>query len=153
MFVFVAITRGWRASSCHWCCSVKTSLLAIQTVALMGTVTMVTRTATADFVNVTAQALGPNAIPGKVALGDFNNDGLVDIYSAGRLWRNTGTGFMNDPAGAPLHNDGIFGDYDKDGFLDFFPTSRANSGTTMLAAVSPTKAVSYTHLRAHETLR
>ena len=86
----------------------------------MGTVTMVTRTATADFVNVTAQALGPNAIPGKVALGDFNNDGLVDIYSAGRLWRNTGTGFMNDPAGSPLNNDGIFGDYDKDGFLDFF---------------------------------
>ena len=54
------------------------------------------------------------------AFGDYNNDGWVDLYTAGRLWRNDrGTytfirdhGLTNEPA--------IWGDYDNDGKLDLY---------------------------------
>lgn len=56
---------------------------------------------------------------------DFDNDGWVDLYVNGQLWRNNGA---TDPsnvqfslvAGTPLGGDGIWGDFDNDGFVDLF---------------------------------
>ncbi|MHC4823694.1 MAG: CRTAC1 family protein [Planctomycetota bacterium] len=76
-------------------------------------------------------------------LGDYDNDGLVDIYvtsygdmggpaspGSNRLYRNNGDGSFTQMAaaagvsfGAPLQADGFgccFGDYDLDGDLDLF---------------------------------
>ena len=86
-----------------------------------GTFTEVTRKAGLDF---SFYGLG-------VAVGDFNNDGFVDIYVTGvgqnRLLRNTGRGTFVDVT----HESGLGGhsgfstsalwfDYDRDGLLDLF---------------------------------
>jgi len=63
---------------------------------------------------------------GKVAVGDFNNDGWSDIYAGGTLYRNDSGTFSPTAIGGPLSGDGVWGDYDKDGYLDFFSY---NTGT------------------------
>ena len=51
------------------------------------------------------------------AWGDYNNDGWVDLYAAGSLWRNNG-GISFSPIESFGY--GIFGDYDNDGYLDIY---------------------------------
>src|SRR5215469_13193644 len=70
-----------------------------------------------------------------IALGDYNNDGWLDLYisdfqgSSDHLWKNDGQGFFDEvsdhvgitlPTRAVLSFGGGFFDYDNDGWLDLF---------------------------------
>ena len=70
-----------------------------------------------------------------IALGDYNNDGWLDLYisdwqgSSDHLWQNDGKGFfyeVSDEAGVTLPTRSVlsfgggFFDYDNDGWLDLF---------------------------------
>jgi hypothetical protein len=79
----------------------------------------------------------PGVDTGAVALGDFDNDGNLDIlltgYSAtgavAQVWRNLGNGtFTNLHAGLPgvLYSSVALGDYDNDGKLDILLTGTTN---------------------------
>ena len=58
-------------------------------------------------------------IPGKVAWGDYNGDGWVDLCAGGRIYRNNGgSSFTN--TGQSTGGDSIWGDYNNDGNLDLF---------------------------------
>ncbi|MCI0525697.1 MAG: CRTAC1 family protein, partial [Acidobacteria bacterium] len=84
------------------------------------------------FTNVTAAAGLAKPIYGQgVAVGDYDNDGFVDIFvtalGQSRLFRNGGNGKFSDvTARAGLTSPGYFSssaaffDYDKDGKLDLF---------------------------------
>ncbi|MEO7723966.1 MAG: CRTAC1 family protein [Chthoniobacterales bacterium] len=90
------------------------------------------------FIDVT-EAAGLTPLPNSqgLAWGDYNNDGLLDLYvshgdSSGKgnlknaLYRNNGDGTFTDVAAEAGANDGtdtwaaVWGDYDNDGFLDLF---------------------------------
>ncbi|MBA7619257.1 hypothetical protein ES703_26595 [subsurface metagenome] len=64
--------------------------------------------------------MGLSLTKGTAVWGDYDNDGWVDLYAAGTLWRNNkGRSFtkvMNNGAG-------IWGDYDNDGDLDLYLTT------------------------------
>ena len=54
---------------------------------------------------------------GRIAWGDFNNDGYADLYDGTKLWcNNNGTKCTSLPG----YGWGIWGDYDNDGYLDIF---------------------------------
>ena len=70
-----------------------------------------------------------------IALGDYNNDGWLDLYisdfqgNSDHLWKNDGQGFFDEvsdhvgitlPTRAVLSFGGGFFDYDNDGWLDLF---------------------------------
>ena len=70
-----------------------------------------------------------------ISLGDYNNDGLLDLYisdfqgSSDHVWRNDGSGFFSEasdsagitiPTKTVLSFGGGFFDYDNDGWLDIF---------------------------------
>ena len=70
-----------------------------------------------------------------VSLGDYNNDGWLDLYmsdwqgSSDHLWKNDSQGFLNEVSGeagvmqatrSVLSFGGGFFDYDNDGWLDIF---------------------------------
>ena len=70
-----------------------------------------------------------------ISLGDYDNDGLLDLYisdfqgNSDHLWRNEGKGFfgeVSDAAGITIPTRGVlsfgggFFDYDNDGWLDIF---------------------------------
>lgn len=78
---------------------------------------------TERFHDVTEQ-VGMKGLSGDVAAwGDFDNDGWVDLYAGGQLWRNEqGKRFsrLEDP---PRGGAAIWGDFDNDGFLDLFSWS------------------------------
>jgi hypothetical protein len=72
-----------------------------------------------------------------VAFGDFNNDGLPDLVTAGsggvHIFQNLGTnhfleltntGLASDPTAQSV----TWGDYDNDGYLDLFVSSSAHLG-------------------------
>ena len=91
------------------------------------------------FTDVTARAhLGDTLWGGGVAVGDYNNDGYLDLYvtnyGPNRLYRNNGDGTFTDVAEAagvanvnwpfPKWSMGAaFGDIDNDGFLDLYVTN------------------------------
>ncbi|PYV44366.1 MAG: hypothetical protein DMG06_06770 [Acidobacteria bacterium] len=88
------------------------------------------------FTDVTKQAhLGDTAWSSGVAVGDYNNDGYLDLYvtnfGPNKLYRNNGDGTFTevgeaagvaDPRwGFPKWSMGAaFGDYDNDGYLDLY---------------------------------
>ncbi len=90
------------------------------------------------FTDVTTSAgLTPMIHSQGIAWGDYNNDGLLDLYisrgdSTGKgvqnnsLYRNNGDGTFTDVAAEAGADDGtdtwaaVWGDYDNDGFLDLF---------------------------------
>ena len=72
------------------------------------------------FVDVTDE-LGLGGInPHEVAWGDFDNDGWVDLYAAGQLWRNDAGEHFTQVENLPLKGIGIWGDFDNDGRADLF---------------------------------
>jgi hypothetical protein len=94
----------------------------------------------------TTAGLSPKLNSQGLAWGDYNNDGLLDLYvsrgsSNGKgnqinsLYRNNGDGTFTDVAAEAGADDGtdtwaaVWGDYDNDGFLDLFV---ARPGTGLL---------------------
>ena len=86
----------------------------------------------------------PGVDTGAVALGDFDDDGKLDILLTGysstgavaQVWRNLGNGtFANINAGLPgvLYSSVAVGDYDNDGKLDILLTGTPDGfGSTAL---------------------
>lgn len=67
------------------------------------------------------EEVGLRGMSGDVgAWGDFDNDGWVDLYVGGQLWRNEAGQRFTRVEGSPLQGAGIWGDYDNDGWLDLF---------------------------------
>ena len=99
------------------------------------------------FTDVTATSgLNSRQNSNAIAWGDYNNDGLLDLYISrgaplgqgllgGTLYRNNGNGTFTDVtaiAGLAQNTNcwaAVWGDYDNDGFLDLFV---ARPGTTTL---------------------
>lgn len=98
------------------------------------------------FVNATAAAgITPLSSGKGIAWGDYNNDGLLDLYVArvgsitgkagARLYRNNGNGTFTDAtkeagvSSAANTYAAVWGDYDNDGFLDLFVTNAGNGAT------------------------
>ena len=85
-------------------------------------------TAYGDFSDVTTAAIGTSAFAAaSPSWADFNNDGLVDIGAGYHPMRNNGNGggsqyTFTNVGGIPENDHGIFGDYDKDGDVDYFMT-------------------------------
>ena len=97
------------------------------------------------FVDVTtASGIGAGTAGKGIAWGDYNNDGLPDLFVArghqgatsttGSLYRNNGDGTFTDAtAAAGLNGPGnswvaLWGDYDNDGYLDLFVTNAGDTG-------------------------
>jgi hypothetical protein len=88
------------------------------------------------FTDVTEKAhLGDTAWSSGVAVGDYNNDGYLDLYltnfGPNKLYQNNGDGTFSEVAEAAGVSDphwsfpkwsmgAAFGDYDNDGYLDLY---------------------------------
>ena len=84
----------------------------------------------------------PGAYNSAVAWGDYDNDGLLDIFLTGatnssgsgvvaQLWHNTGNGFayVAVPGLAGVSSGSVaWGDYDNDGRLDILMTGASAKG-------------------------
>ena len=72
------------------------------------------------FVDVTEQ-VGLNLRGSAAAWGDFDDDGWVDLYSGGTLWRNeAGKRFTRVTDTSLAGEGGLWGDFDNDGYLDLY---------------------------------
>jgi len=72
------------------------------------------------FEDVTAKAGLTGLAGSQAAWGDYNNDGWVDLYVAGKLWRNESGKRFTRVAKQALSGMGLWGDYDNDGFRDLY---------------------------------
>ena len=78
----------------------------------------------------------PGVVYSSVAVGDFDNDGLLDIVIAGynggataQVWRNTGSGFSLYASLPGVYFCSVaVGDYDNDGLPDILLSGISNSG-------------------------
>jgi hypothetical protein len=64
---------------------------------------------------------GPDYGYAFAAWGDYNNDGWVDLYAYGKMWRNDSGTSLTDTGtlpGTPEPVEGIFADFNNDGYLD-----------------------------------
>jgi len=83
-----------------------------------------------SFTDITAGPLGDTSYSSDCAWGDYDADGLVDlfianIYASDKLLHNEGGGVFADVTAAPLNDTGYarsaaWGDYDNDGDLDLY---------------------------------
>jgi len=76
-----------------------------------------------QFVSVAADfGLAHEAYRGTAAWADFDNDGWIDLYSSGTLYKNNGEEFVDVTPDAIRENVGGYGsiwaDFDKDGAMD-----------------------------------
>jgi len=82
-----------------------------------------------------------------VAIGDYNNDGYMDIYTTGTqnnlLWKNNGDGTFSQVAeSAGVSNTGFLGwgtgflDFNNDGFLDIYSINGSSDNTSIKADYS-----------------
>jgi len=88
------------------------------------------------FTTVVPPAFGNPASGAGIAWADFDNDGLLDLYSgrytqANRLLHNLGGLAFTDATAPPLNSVGFavtvtWGDYDNDGYVDLYVTNFQN---------------------------
>src|SRR5690606_32087899 len=78
------------------------------------------------FTDVTEQVGLTDLSRGPAKWIDFDNDGYVDLYSGGQLWRNIKGKRFELIKNSPLKGWGTWADYDNDGYIDMY--SSANGG-------------------------
>ena len=119
-----------------------------------GRVPRFTDVTTAAGVGLAAQGMG-------VAVGDYNNDGFIDLFvttaGADVLYRNTGKGtFANVTAEAGVSDaawstGATFVDYDRDGHLDLFVTNYVDfTPAANRRCADPSGARDYCHHRVYK---
>lgn len=79
-----------------------------------------------SFADITSESFPADAGNGKIAWGDYDNDGDQDLLNSGALWTNDGTGrFARNTTLSAPDEVAIFVDLNNDGWLDILSASGA----------------------------